>query len=832
VSFIVLFIVIAGALAWWQPWVQRVEPASLAEMAFPLPEKPSIAVLPFDNLSGDAEQDYLADGLSEEIITILSKVPNLFVIARNSTFTYKGKAVSVKQVAEEQGVRYVLEGSVQRSGDRVRINAQLIDALQGYHLWAERYDREFEDIFALQDDITQKIMIALQVELTEGEEMRYLQTRTGSAEAFTYFQKGRFHFQRFNKEDNAIARQLLTKAAELSPDDPTFWVQAAWTDLFDARFGWSTDREASFRKAEEVAEKAYGLDPDDAKTNGLLGALSLSLGRHEEAIAYARRAVELVPGDASELATLGWILCYSGYPPETIPLLEKAMRLSPYYPPWFAATLGLAYMLTEDYEKAIAAHEHLVERKSMLQFAYSRLAGINAILGNEEKARAYSTELLRVTPEFTIENWSKALLYRDPEDLERELNALRKAGLPESPSLRRPEKPAIAVLSFTNMSGDPEQEYFADGISEDIITDLSQLSNLVVIARNSSFTYKGTSTKVQEIGEDLAVQYVLEGSVRKSGNRVRITAQLVDTGNGHHLWAQRYDRELTDVFALQDDITRQIVNALSVQLSDAEKRNLGRVATSSFEAYDLFLQAQRISAGFTEQGFDQAVSLYREAINLDPGFARAYGALGVALTRQVNRGYSDSPAQARERALALARKAVSVDPQSPHAQWALGFVYLWGKQFNEAVEALQHAIALSPNYADGYALLALVNNNLGQGEDAIRLIKKGMELNPHYSWDYLYNLGRAHYTLGNYDEAVLHLEKAIERNEEVITPRLYLAASYVHLDRQDDAEWEVEQTEMLNPRYTLSYLQKVQPFGDDDLRNRFIDDLRTAGLPE
>ena len=425
-----LLVVVIGALGWFYLGKPDVEPASIADMAFPLPEKPSVAVLPFDNLSGEADQEYLADGLTEEIITVLSKVPNLFVIARHSTFTYKGKAVSVKQVAEEQGVRYVLEGSVQRLGDRIRINAQLTDALKGHHLWAERYDREFKDVFALQDDITQNIMIALQVELTEGEELRLLHARAGSPEAFEYLQKSRVHYYRYNKEDNAIARQLAARAAKISPDNPVLWTWMAWYDFNDSRFGWSADREASFNRAAELAEKAYALDPSNSGTNRLLGALSLFRGRHDEAIAYARKSVELAPSNAVEMATLAWILCYSGYPEEAIPLLHKAIRLSPYYPAWFAATLGLAYMMTEDYDQAIAAHEHLLERKSLLQFGYSRLAGINAILGNDEKAREYAAALLRIKPNFTIQEWAKSLPYQNPDDLERELNALRMAGLP------------------------------------------------------------------------------------------------------------------------------------------------------------------------------------------------------------------------------------------------------------------------------------------------------------------------------------------------------------------------------------------------------------------
>jgi adenylate cyclase len=421
---------VAG-LSWWQPWAPDVEPAAIERFAFPLPEKPSIAVLPFDNLSGDPGQEPLADGLTEEIITALSKSPNLFVIARNSTFTYKGKAVPVKQVAEDLGVRFVLKGSLQRSADRVRINAQLIDALDGHHLWAERYDREFNDIFALQDDVIQNIMIALQVELTEGEELRLLHARAASPEAFEYMQKSRSHYNRFTKEDNAIARELAAKVVEISPEYPDPWAWMGFHHLSDYRFGWSADRKESFEKAVESAEKAYELDPELSVTNGLLGVLNIYRGRYDEAILDARKSVDLMPSSAPAIARLAWILSYAGQPDEAIPLMQQAMRLSPYYPTWFAATLGLAYMMTGDYQNAIAAHEELIKREGMLQFAYARLALLHNLQGDEEKAQDYAAELLSLKPGFTISGWSKVLLYKNQEDRNWELNALRKVGLPE-----------------------------------------------------------------------------------------------------------------------------------------------------------------------------------------------------------------------------------------------------------------------------------------------------------------------------------------------------------------------------------------------------------------
>jgi adenylate cyclase len=392
--------------------------------------------------------------------------------------------------------------------------------------------------------------------------------------------------------------------------------------------------------------------------------------------------------------------------------------------------------------------------------------------------------------------------------------------------------PSIAVLPFDNMSNDSSQDYFSDGISEDIITDLSQLKHLAVIARNSSFTYRNTSAKVQDIGKDLGAKYLLEGSVRKSGTQIRITAQLIDTDNGHHLWAERFDRELTEIFALQDEITEKIVHALSIQLSGAEQQQLAKNATSSFEAYDNFLQGQIYAARFSKEGFAQAAQIYRKVLKLDPGFARAYGALAVLLTRQVTFGYSDSPVETKERSLEMARNAVARDPNSPQAQWALGYVFMYRNQFDKAIEALERAVSLSPSYADGYAMLALIRNNLGHAKDAIRLIEKAMKLNPYYSWDYLYNLGRAHYALGDYQKATQFLQQALERNPAPRAARLFLIASLVQLGQLDDAEWEVLQLEVSNPEVTLSHLQAVLVIGDTDLRNRLNDDLRSAGIAE
>ncbi len=410
----------------------------------------------------------------------------------------------------------------------------------------------------------------------------------------------------------------------------------------------------------------------------------------------------------------------------------------------------------------------------------------------------------------------------------------RKHGGPQSApgSAVQLKTPTIAVLPFENLSDDPAQSYLSDGIADDLITELSRLSSLVVMARNSSFSYKGQGATAQEIGQGLGVSYLLAGSVRRAGDRLRITAQLVDTGSGQQMWAERYDRNLADVFALQDEITRKIVAALKIQLIRDE--DIGRMGleTGSFEAYAAFLQGREDYSTQTRAGLERAAAAYRKAIALDPGFGRPYGALAVTLAWEVLRGWSASPAEALERAQRLAEQAVAIAPESPQAFWALSWVYLQRRQYEQALAAAHESIRIAPSYADGYGLLALISNNLGNAREAMAYIEKAIALNPHYSWDYPYNLGRAHYQLGDFAEAIEYLRDAIERNEFNPFPRLYLIASYTRSDMTSEAEWEAMQLEVLTPGFTLSHIAQALPLENQAVRDQLLADLAAAGVPE
>jgi adenylate cyclase len=395
-----------------------------------------------------------------------------------------------------------------------------------------------------------------------------------------------------------------------------------------------------------------------------------------------------------------------------------------------------------------------------------------------------------------------------------------------------PARPSVVVLPFSNLSADPEQEYFSDGITNDIITDLSRLQSLRVIARASAFAYKDQPIDVTDIGRDLGVRYVVEGSVQKAGGRLRINVHVTDSQTGFDLWGERYDGSVDDLFAVQDDVTRQIVDTLAVQLSPEERRNIGRAATRSFEAYDLFLRGLTQFRPRTPEGNKRAVDSYTRAIELDPQFARAYGGLAVALTVAYFRGWTDSPAETLERALALARKAVELDDQSPQTHWALGYAHLYRKEYDQAIAAVERAIDLAPNYADGYGLLAHIKNFTGDHEQALSLIQNAMDLNPYYTFDYPWNLGRAYYGLERYAEAAQALETALEKNATAAQVRLFLASSYLRLGRADDAEWEIEQVVMADPGFTVSQVANTLPLVDQTRLDGLLDDLRQVGLPE
>jgi adenylate cyclase len=412
---------------------KEIERASEEKMAYPLPEKPSLAVLPFDNLSGDPEQEYIADGISENIISTLSSSPKMFVIARNSTFTYKGKPVKVQQVAEELGVRYILEGSVQKSGDRLRVTAQLIDAINGRHLWSEKYDRKMRDFFDLQDEITKKIVVELSVEVGGGESARLGAKSTDNFEAWTKVAKGFELFLKGSKEDNLKARALFEKATKLDPGYAGAWQWLAYSHQWDARFEWSESRAASIKLAHELAQKALALDDKSPNVHAVLGNLYLTQRQLKKAISKYKMAISLNPNFGPGYAMLAIATNLMGEFEESITLMKTAMRLSPYYDHWYLGVLAMAYFFTGRYEEAIAANNQHLDRcrkgECLTAGPLSGLAQVYAELGRVEEARSFMAEALESNPKLSLAFYKRMWPFKNPAHLQRILDALSKAGL-------------------------------------------------------------------------------------------------------------------------------------------------------------------------------------------------------------------------------------------------------------------------------------------------------------------------------------------------------------------------------------------------------------------
>jgi adenylate cyclase len=399
------------------------------DSSLPLPDKPSIAVLPFDNMTGDPRQEYFADGFTEEIISSLAKISSLFVIARNSSFTYKGKPVKIQQVSRELGVRYVLEGSIQRSGDRLRINAQLIDAVSGTHLWSEHYDRHLKEIFSLQDEVILKIASALQVSLTSGEQARVWAEGTKNLEAYLKFLQGREYLIRGNRDSVAQARRMAEEAIALDPRYADAYALVGATYHNEVFLGSSHPKEL-IAKAIEWTQKALAMNGSLADARARLGVLYTWSGRYDEAIAEAERGVELDPNSATANFFLSNVLRYAGRSKEAIPVIRKALRLEPMAPDIFVQNLALVYFQAGDCTEALATCEKGLKREPNNLNSHAIRAAVYGYCGREEEARKEATEVLRINPKFTVESYARILPYRYQPNKDLTIQGLRKAGLP------------------------------------------------------------------------------------------------------------------------------------------------------------------------------------------------------------------------------------------------------------------------------------------------------------------------------------------------------------------------------------------------------------------
>ena len=428
-------IIAAAGLIWWQPWVPRSATDLADEVTLPPSDKPSIAVLPFDNLSNDSEQEYFADGLTDDLITDLSKISGLVVIARHSVFTYKDQGVDIRDVARDLGVRYILEGSVRRAGDNVRINAQLIDGRTGNHLWAERYDRQYADIFAIQDQVIESIVEALSVQLTETERTEVARLPTDNLEAYDYYLRGEKLAYRAEPASVADALKFYQKAIALDPDfaDAHAGYARVAVDVLTYGFLDNLPSAVARKRAYEAAGRALSLNPRLARSYSVLALLQMFESEHENAVASARKAVALNPNSAEAHLNLAVVLVYAGRQDEALQAMETVLRLNPKPPSYVHDYYGLVLYMNQRYDEALAAleQEHNITKSEL---GLELLAAVNARMGRMDAAKAAIQSILERQPDQSLA-WYRVLFahHAREEDRAERLEALRLAGLPEWP---------------------------------------------------------------------------------------------------------------------------------------------------------------------------------------------------------------------------------------------------------------------------------------------------------------------------------------------------------------------------------------------------------------
>ena len=395
-----------------------------------------------------------------------------------------------------------------------------------------------------------------------------------------------------------------------------------------------------------------------------------------------------------------------------------------------------------------------------------------------------------------------------------------------------PKNPSIAVLAFNNLSGDDDQEYFSDGISEDIITDLSKLADLHVIARNSSFVYKGRAVSIPEVASELGIRYVLEGSVRKAGNRVRVNAQLIDSTTGGHVWADRFDRDLNDIFAVQDELTREIVSALKVELTADDRDRLARKRMVDIEAYNLFLRGREQTRLNTRTGNIEARNLLKRAVEIEAEYAAAQACIAFTYVIDYVNGWSDNQDNLLQTGLELARQAVAIDDEEPQAHFALAVAKLWNRELDQALAEAERCLELEPNSADGYLAMAHAQIFNGDAAAAIERLESYIKLDPLYPDLMLQFLAEARISLGRFEEAVVALKQRLERNPDAGSAYALLASCYGNLNKVAEGREALSALMRIDPEFSIERRRRVLPFrnaADFELR---VKGLRKAGLSE
>jgi TolB-like protein/Tfp pilus assembly protein PilF len=750
-----------------------------------------VAVLPLKYSGSNADLAALADGLTDDIVTNMSKFSYLRVVARSSTAQYAQRTVDVRTAAKELGARYVMEGSVRQAGGKVRIAVQLVDASTGASLWAETYDRVFtpETMLDLLDGVVPQIVATLGD--TQGVLAHSMTDalRNRDPESLTPYEavlRSHGYHQLVTATEHLAGIKALEHAIKLAPDRADCWAMLAWLYRGEFTHGFNP-RPDPLGRSLAAARRAIEADPSNPIAHA---ALASALFCRRDFAAFrtaAQRALALNKLEGYATAYLGLQIAFAGDWEQGCALAERATQLNPNHPGWY--WLPLAINAYRQSDGARALQYALKVNMPGLWIAQLTLVLIYCLLGDMDRARSAVRDLLALRPDLAVAPRKELEKWWQPEMIEQMLADLCKAGL-EVPDNQKPSPSgpvvaaqSIAVLPLANLTADPEQDYFSDGLAEEIINLLAQVQGLKVIARTSAFAFRGKEEDIRGIAEALGVSTVLEGSVRRSGNRIRVTAQLINAADGSHLWSERYDRELSDIFAVQDEISAAIAKALRVKLS---RDGAPQRYTPKLPAYEAYLKARYQQAKVTPESMELARKFYEQASELDSGFAMPHVGLGFYwynLAHFSRRFARECIPPAR----AEAERALQIDPSLPEAHALLGYLAaMYDLDWAAAEKHFDFPMAKEVGFGLLRPLYGWVQFWQGNVEPAIQLARRAIEEDPLEVWARM-NLHAYLQASGREDEALEQLKKVVELDPNQVIALVSMAMIYADKGDLDEA---------------------------------------------
>ena len=755
-------------------------------------EMHNIAVLPFDNLSGDPEQEYFSDGITESIILNLSLFPGLNVKSRNSSFAFKQQIKSLGEISKKLNVDYVVEGSIRKSDDRIRITVQLVEAQSGNQIWGKRYECDLSNLFGLEEELSRTIAATVTGQIESDLQRISIAKDAAHQESYDLLLSGAYYTYKFTREDTIIAVDYLNQCLQQDSECVRAHTLLYMCHSMNSLERWVEDGDCALKTAGEHAHKALSLSPETAFVLTACAEYAIFCRDYEAADRHCNKALEINPNDPDALATKAFNEVMLGNFETGLRLAETCYQLDPYHPwcDWILADAQFSYGRYEDVLNTIE------NSKSMPGFNRIYVTAAYVKLGKPDLAaqalqvylQAARDEMLTVPT--SVEEWLqhswRNTPFKDTSINQGLIDCLVQAGLCDELTEQNDGTPSIAVLPFENMSGDPEQEFFSDGITTDVISILSRFPRIRAVARHSTMQYRDQKTSIADIAKQQNVRYILEGSVRKSGDRIRVSADLIDANNEESCWSERYDRELDDIFVVQDDITKNIAAAMKVHFEDGDRTLQRASGTRDIKAWELVLNASDLQDSYIHQNILESRIMINAALEIDPGYCFAWVSLGWSYWQEAYTGWCESFKDSILQSEKAVDKALELVPESGDAWILKGNILLINNQAEAGLEACKKAVELEPGNAEIQMLMAYAHCHIDKFELASEYYRTAMKLCPVCpSWYFLVG-GEIEQHIGSQENAIKLIRQAIEVEPDSPLARFYLIN--VLLEQGDEAE--------------------------------------------